>query len=269
MNPPAHADAPPLIELANVSVVRGRRTVIEGLSLAIGRGEHTAILGPNGSGKSTFIKLLTRECYPLAQAGGSMRILGSERWDVAQLRTMLGIVSNDLERSFNRPMPVSEAVLSGFFSSVGLSTMHAVTPAMQARAQSVMALLDLERLSGRPVNELSSGELRRVTVARALVHDPVALVFDEPTASLDFRAHAELLQTIRRLAAGGTTVVMVTHDLRDIIHEIRRVVVFGAGRALADGAPEDVLNSALISRAFGIPIDVRRTPAGFDVSAAV
>src|SRR5580693_7880964 len=86
----------PLIELRNVTVMRGDNLVLRDFSLTIGAGEHVAILGPNGCGKSTLIKTITRECYPLSRAGSSVRILGQSLWNVFDLRSMLGIVSNDL-----------------------------------------------------------------------------------------------------------------------------------------------------------------------------
>ena len=87
---------PALLDLQNVSVMRGQKVVLENFSLRIRGDEHVAILGPNGCGKSTLIKTITRECYPVAQEGSSMTILGRERWDVFELRSLLGIVSNDL-----------------------------------------------------------------------------------------------------------------------------------------------------------------------------
>src|SRR5690606_17419467 len=90
-------DRPALIELDRATVVRGQVRVLDGFSLRIGQGEHTAILGPNGCGKSTLIKLVTRELYPLARAGEAppVRVLGRARWQVDRLRSQLGIVTGD------------------------------------------------------------------------------------------------------------------------------------------------------------------------------
>src|SRR3954468_9593839 len=87
---------PALIEFEHITVMRGRTVALNDVSLCIGSGEHVAILGPNGCGKSTLIKAITRECYPLIREGSSMRILGQELWNVAELRSLLGIVSSDL-----------------------------------------------------------------------------------------------------------------------------------------------------------------------------
>ena len=89
-------DKVPLLEMKNVSVMRGNNTALDRLSLRIEAGEHVSILGPNGSGKSTLIKTITRECYPLVEDDSSMTILGRSLWNVFELRSLLGIVSPDL-----------------------------------------------------------------------------------------------------------------------------------------------------------------------------
>src|ERR1700722_13191501 len=96
---PTHAPThpkPALIEFERVTVMRGDTLALDDVSLKIGTGEHVAIIGPNGCGKSTFIKAITRECYPLAREETSVTILGGERWNIFELRSMLGIVSSDL-----------------------------------------------------------------------------------------------------------------------------------------------------------------------------
>ena len=90
------APAPPLLSLNHVTVMRGERAALHDITLQIGSGEHVCILGPNGCGKSTLIKTITRECYPLASEGSSISILGKERWNIFELRSLLGIVSPDL-----------------------------------------------------------------------------------------------------------------------------------------------------------------------------
>src|SRR5881296_1294776 len=119
-----------LIEFEYVSVRRGETLALQDVCLRIGVGEHIAILGPNGCGKSTLIKTITRECYPLIANGSSVRILGEERWNVAELRALLGIVSSDLMMACTRPVSGLEIVLSGFFSSIGIWPHQEVTPEM-------------------------------------------------------------------------------------------------------------------------------------------
>ena len=246
----------PLIEYRNITVVRGARRALDGITLAIAAGEHVAILGPNGSGKSSLIQTITRESYPLAEPGARMRILGQEKWNVFELRGMLGIVSNDLMQRCTREFSGLEIVLSGFFSSVGVWPYHHVTPAMEAKAGEVLATLEIEHLAARSVAEMSSGEARRILIARALVHDPQALVLDEPTTSLDVHAVHELRAILRKIARAGTSVVMVTHHLPDIILEIGRVILLKNGRVFRDGRKEDVLTAEALSELFATPVEV-------------
>jgi iron complex transport system ATP-binding protein len=116
--------------------------------------------------------------------------------------------------------------------------------------------MEVEHLADRRVNQLSSGEARRLLVARALAHGPHALVLDEPTNSLDLRACRDFTDAIRRLAQQGTSIILVTHHLPDIIHEIDRVVLLAGGRVLRDGAKRDVLTAAVLGEAFGDGLQV-------------
>ena len=182
----------PLIEYNDITVCRGEKVALDSITLSIAVGEHVAILGPNGCGKSTLIKTMTRECYPRLDGPGSwMRIMGREIWNVFDLRAMLGIVSNDLMLSCTRDYSAREIVLSGFFSSIGIWSNHHVTPQMEQRTNELLEQFEIAHLTDRNTDEMSSGEARRVLIARALVHEPKALVLDEPTTSLDFHATHE------------------------------------------------------------------------------
>jgi iron complex transport system ATP-binding protein len=247
----------PLIELHNVTVQREERVALDGVSLSIAQGEHAAIIGPNGSGKSTLIKLISRDLYPIVKdEPWSLRILGEERWRLFDLRNILGIVSNDWMQMCTCAYSAHEIVLSGFFGSVGIWPYHEVTAAMEEKAREVMELLEITHLAGRNTVELSSGEARRILIARALVHDPQALVLDEPSNSLDLHATHELREALRTLAQRGITILMVTHHLPDIIPEMQRVVLIRGGKIYCDGAKADVLNSATLSGLFGIPVEL-------------
>src|SRR6516165_11090724 len=237
----------PLIQFENVTIQRGDRIVLDGVSLSIAQGEHVAILGPNGSGKSTLIKAISRELYPRLKAEPwSLRIMGRDRWHLFELRNQLGLVSNDWMQMCTRNYSGYEIVLSGFFGSVGIWPNHAVTSEMERKAQEVMDRLEIAHLAGRNTDEMSSGEARRILIARALVHDPQALVLAEPTTSLDLNATHELREILSKLARRGISILMVTHHLPDIIPEIGRVILIRDGRIHADGHKAGVLNSATL-----------------------
>jgi len=236
--------------------MRGETLALRDVSLRIGVGEHVAILGPNGCGKSTLIKTITRECYPLVRENSSVRILGRDRWNVFELRKMLGIVSSDLMASCTRDATGRDIALSGFFSSIGIWPHQEVTAAMHEKAEQALAMLAVSHLADRFTDEMSSGEARRVLLARALVHDPHALILDEPSTALDLFAQHELRLIFRKLAQAGIGLVMVTHHLSDLIPEIGRVVLIDRGRIVADGPKREVLTAPRLSQLFGLPLDL-------------
>jgi iron complex transport system ATP-binding protein len=256
----------PLLDFQNVTVQRGERMALDGVTLCIGQGEHAAILGPNGCGKSTLIKVISRELYPrLKPEPWTLRILGRDRWHLFDLRHHLGIVSNDWMTLCTRDYPGFEIVLSGFFGSVGIWPNHHVTGEMERKAHEVMERLEIPHLARRNTGEMSSGEARRILIARALVHDPQALMLDEPTTSLDLHATHELREILRKLAASGVGILMVTHHLPDIIPEIERVVMLRAGAVYADGPKRELLERGKLSGLFGIPVEVLERGGYFHV----
>jgi iron complex transport system ATP-binding protein len=258
-------ETPALLELRNVSVMRGQKVVLDRINLRVNRNEHVAILGPNGCGKSTFIKTITRECYPLAEEEASIRILGRTSWNVFELRSLLGIVSNDLMSSCTGQASGLDVVLSGFFSSTQIFPNHSVDPEHLRRTEAALKKVGVLHLRARAVEEMSSGEAKRVLIARALVHNPLALLFDEPSNSLDIAAQHDLRATMRALANSGTGILLVTHELADIVPEIERVVLMSNGRIVADGDKNEMLQAEALSRLFGRKVELTRRDGWYGV----
>jgi iron complex transport system ATP-binding protein len=253
----------PLLSLSHVTVMRGDREALRDINLEIASGEHVCILGPNGCGKSTLIKTITRECYPLAREGSRIFILGRERWDIFELRTRLGIVSPDLLASCTTDSTGRDVVLSGFFSSTRIFPHHHPDPQHLARANETLERLGIAHLSDRAVAEMSSGEAKRTLIARALVHQPQTLLFDEPSNALDIGAQLQLRDTMRQLAQSGLGILLVTHHVSEIIPEIERVILLREGRILRDGSKSSVLTEEQLSDLFGATVRLGRSDGYF------
>lgn len=256
---------PALLDLKNVTVLRRERVALADVTVRIEQGEHACILGPNGCGKSTLIKTITRECYPLWREGSSMTILGKDRWDVVELRSQLGIVSPDLLASCATEATGLDVVLSGFFSSTRIFSNHRVKPELLARASELLSRFGLTHLTDRPLSQMSSGEAKRTLIARALVHNPHTLLFDEPTNALDIGAQVLLRQTMCDLAQSGIGVLLVTHHVSEIIPEIERVVLLRDGRVIADGPKARVLTEEQLEALFGVRVRLTRDRGYFHI----
>ena len=233
----------PLIEIRNATIWRGSTRVFRNLSLTIRQHERVAVLGPNGAGKTTLLKTINRDLYPVASEGAWIRILGQDRWNVWDLRRQIGLVSQDLQAEFIASATVLEAIVSGYFSSIGVHPQlrDRIEPRQLERAEAVMAEMGLETLRDRAYRTLSTGQQRRCLLGRALVHDPRTLILDEPTAGLDMTASFDFLARIRALARRGRSLVLVTHHLNDIPPEIERVILLNRGAVVADGPKASVL----------------------------
>ncbi len=262
----------PILQLHNATLMRGRARVLHDMSLQIDAGQHTAILGPNGAGKTSLIRMLTLEDRPLASSDGvpPLRLFGRDRWDVSELRSHLGVVTGDLDAGFGRGTSrgrVSglDAAVSGLFGSQGVFSHHQVTVEMLARGRAALERVEAAHLGPRPLNELSAGERRRVLIARALIERPDALLLDEPTTGLDLVARHRFMESIRRLTRDGTTMILVTHHVDEIIPETKRVVLLRDGRIAYDGAPEAALTSARLSELFGAAVAVERSGGYYGV----
>ena len=255
----------PILELAGATVVKDERRVLDDVNLTIREGQHTAIIGPNGAGKSILVSLLTLEQRALATANGTppVRIFGRHTWDLFELRSQLGIVSSALHHCFvngnsEGSITAEAAVLSAFLSSYGILRYGAVTGAMRERAAAALDAAGAGQLGGRTLDEMSSGEARRVLLARALATSPRALVLDEPTTGLDLVARHGFMETVRRLALAGTTIVLITHHIEEIVPEIERIVLLRDGRVLADDSRTANLTSERLSEVFAHPVVVER-----------
>ena len=249
-------DRPPLLELSGAVVMRDGRAILTVEEFRIAEGEHLVVLGPNGAGKSTLIKLLTKEVLPLWADPPPVRFLGEPRYELREARRLLGVVSATAQDEADVVLPARQVVLGGFFGSLGVPPHTTVTPEQVAAADSALAELEVSHLAERIMTTLSTGEARRVLFARALVHDPAVLVLDEPCTGLDPHAAYHVRCALRALAAGGRSLILVTHHVEDIVPEIDRAVLLKNGRIVADGPKRELLTSETLGGLFDIPVEV-------------
>jgi iron complex transport system ATP-binding protein len=253
-----------IVELKHVHVARGNNVVLHDLSLRIEAGEHLAILGPNGCGKSTLLKTITCEVYPLVRQDTSVRIMGRDRWDLTQLKRLMGIVATELPGKQTLTTTGFDAILTGFFSSSTLWPNLTVTAQMRERAEEILLLVNAEELRTKHVGEMSAGQQRRIMIGRAMAGTSTnenggsvqMLLLDEPSNALDLRAQHDLREMLRGLAKCGTAILLITHHIADILPEMDRIVMMNSGRIVADGNKADLLTEQRLSDLFGRDISM-------------
>lgn len=240
------------LAVAELSVRRGARTLLERVSLAVPRGSVTALIGPNGAGKSTLLKAVL----------GLLPSTGALRWDGDDLRTLppherarrLAYVPQRSQLA--APLAVRAVVLAGRYGHVGWAGWYGAEE--RAAADAALTAVDALHLAERGFSTLSAGEQQRVLMARALASGAPCLLLDEPTAALDVGHALDLLALIRAQAAQGRAMLVVLHQLEEARRIADALVLLQDGRVTAAGAPAAVLTSEALARAFG----VRPVPGG-------
>ena len=221
--------------------------VLSGVSLSVRTGEIVALLGPNGAGKSTLLAVAAGMLVPLrgeALVEGSS-VASLSRREVAR-RIALVSQSNDVQF----PLTALEYVLAARYAHVG--TIGFDSPRDLSIALESMRETDTEQFAERRFNELSSGERRRVVLARALAQRTNILLLDEPTANVDLAHQVSLLDLVRRLASDRQLAVLfVTHEINLATEFSDRIALMKAGRLLAFGSPATVMTEGILSECFG------------------
>ena len=253
----------------------GGEPTIRGLSVRLGAGETAVLIGPNGCGKTTLGRLVTGHA-PLRS--GRVRVLGEElgRTDVRALRRRVGVMNPQLSSSeahtpgavLDADLRAVDAVCTGFFGTVGRYDEE--TPEQrEAAAEAIRGVGLGDRLTQR-VKTFSTGELRRLLLARTLVMRPGLLVLDEPTAGLDLPGRVAFLATLDRLRAGPDrpAVLLVTHHPEEIPTEVDAVWLMSAGRLVAAGPPEELMTADRLGGVFSLPVRLDRVGSGWSMSAA-
>jgi molybdate transport system ATP-binding protein len=226
------ADSEPLIDIEHADVFLGGKRVLHDIHLTIRRGQHWAILGGNGAGKTTLLKLILGDLHP-ALGGRVQRWSFTSRNTLWQVKRKIGYVSPELQANYRESMTGAEVIASGFFSSIGL--VRKVSRAQGRRITQLIRTLRLQELAGKNALQMSYGEVRRILLARALVHQPELLICDEPFDGLDAAARVEISRTLEQVARDGTTLVVVTHHAGDLPACTTQVAELGSGKITFQG----------------------------------
>jgi len=242
----------PLLELRGATLVRGGRSIVAGVDLALHGGSLTALVGPNGAGKSTLLALLAGDLIP-DRGQALLRGRALADWPVRQLALQRAVMAQDHAVRF--AFSVREVVAMGRLP-------HPPDPLADARiVADALAEADIGMFAGRDVQTLSGGEAARTALARVLAQRTPVLLLDEPTAALDLRHQERTLRSARSLARDGACVVVVLHDLNLASAYADRIVMLADGRIAAAGSPRQVLTADTIGRVYGQPVRVIEHPA--------
>ena len=222
---------PLALDVSGVSHSYGPRKALDNVSLSVAPGDFTVLLGPNGAGKSTLLSLVTRL---FAARAGRIAIFGH---DIAvqpgEALRNIGVVFQA------RTLDLDLSVMQNMIYHAAL---HGIGPTeARRRGEAVLQRVDLAERAADKARSLSGGQMRRVEIARALLHGPRLLLLDEPTVGLDLAARAEIIAQVRRLVADDRLGVLWTTHLMDEVQPDDRVVVLDKGRALVSGVSRDII----------------------------
>ena len=249
-----------IINFENIYVSYELSPVLKNINLQIKEGQHWVILGANGSGKSTLIKLISNDLYPNTKYPFKKEIFGKDRWSIFELKENLGIITNDLHNYFEKQgsfLTTYEVILSGFFSTIGIFKHQDFTEVQHQKALEVLEFLEISHMKDKKVHQMSTGQLRKCIIGRALIHDPKAFILDEPTVGLDIKSQNNFIKLIQKLSTKAS-IVLVTHHIEEIFPEVSHVALVYDKTIFKQGKKEEILNSDNLSKVFEIKIDLQK-----------
>jgi iron complex transport system ATP-binding protein len=247
-----------IIDFKNIYVSYDVTPVLKDINLQINQGEHWAILGSNGSGKSTLIKLLSNDLYPNTKYKFSKKIFGQTTWSIFELKKNLGIITNDLHNYFEKHgnyLTAKEVILSGYYSSIGIFKHQDFTETQYKKADEVLDFLEILEIKDKKVYQMSTGQLRRCVIGRALIHNPKAFILDEPTVGLDIKAQQSFIALIRKLSKNAS-IIIITHHIEEIFPEVSHIALMYQQTIYKKGKKQEILNSENLSEIFEVNIDI-------------
>lgn len=243
-----------MIDLIDVTAGYRNRPIIKNFSLRLERGNFVVLIGPNGAGKSTLLRVMAG----LLSINRGMRHLDGKDYERYSRRLFSQRVTYlPQDRNLSLPYTAGEIVLFGAYARHGL--WETLGESEQRRAREALKQVGAAALFDRPVTELSGGERQRVLLARSLFAGGETYLLDEPTAELDPVEEERVMHTFQGLSRKGACVVMALHDLSLAARYGNQLVLLGKTGAIAAGRPAEVLAAGVLSRAYGVPLQVERS----------
>jgi ABC-2 type transport system ATP-binding protein len=208
----------------------GSNHVLKGISLSVERGKMLALLGPNGAGKTTIVRILSTL---LSYDGGSATVEGHDVKSAAgKVRSVIGLTGQSA---------AVDELLTGRENLVMMGRLYRLTaPSAKARAQELLEEFGLMEAADRPAKTYSGGMRRRLDLAVSLIATPPVLFLDEPTTGLDPRSRIAMWDIIKKLMAGGTTILLTTQYLEEADQLADRIVVIDGGKVIAEGTADEL-----------------------------
>ncbi|MEO6268740.1 MAG: ABC transporter ATP-binding protein [Lautropia sp.] len=240
-----------------LAVGHGERTVVAGISIVIATGEVFCLLGPNGCGKTTLFRTLLGLLPPLA---GTVSLDGAPMSALSRRAIARRIAYVPQAHSPAFPFTVNDVVLMGRTPHLGLFSRPGRED--RRRVDAALSRLGIADLAGADYSRLSGGQRQLVLIARALAGDAAFLVMDEPTASLDYGNQSLVLKQIRSLASQGIGILLSSHDPDHVLAIGDRAVLIRDGAILRQGSLYQVMDSTILSRLYGMAVEVVSLPDG-------
>lgn len=247
-----------IIKFKNINVGYDEKIILKNLNLTIKQGEHWAILGANGSGKSTLMKLIQSQIHPRFDKNSTKELFGMGNYSLFELREKLGVISNDLHNFFHEKVPFLsgyEVVQSGFYSTFSIFKHQDFTDEQHKRVDETLEFLEITHLKNKKVSTMSTGELRKCIIARALIHNPQAFILDEPTVGLDIKAQINFLKMLQKLAK-KSSIILVTHHLEEIFEDITNIALIYENTIYKSGSKQEILTSQNLSTVFDTKLKI-------------
>lgn len=232
------AEHTPVIETTSLVKMYGNLAAVDHVDLAVPQGAIFGLIGPNGAGKSTLMSMVASLLLP---SGGSLRVMGHDPiTEPRAVRERVGYMPDGLG--------VYEGMNVNDYLEFFLAAYEIPHSEWSTLSGGLLELVELSVKRDAPVNSLSRGMKQRLSLARALVHDPGLLILDEPASGLDPRARVDLRDLMLRLQAMGKTLIVSSHILSELQEVCSHVGIMEAGRLLASGSPSEILDHARATR---------------------